>query len=70
MANLAGFEYDIFISSRHNDNLDGWVTVLLHPEKELREILKSMLSSHVPDPARLRIPTMVTLSPKFLIIRI
>ena len=23
---LSGFEYDIFISYRHNDNLDGWVT--------------------------------------------
>lgn len=23
---VSGFEYDIFISYRHNDNLDSWVT--------------------------------------------
>ncbi|HWA35849.1 MAG TPA: hypothetical protein VG737_17020 [Cyclobacteriaceae bacterium] len=33
--------YDIFISYRHNDNLDGWVTDFVqHLEKELRATLK------------------------------
>ena len=26
---LPHFNYDIFISYRHNDNLDGWVTVFV-----------------------------------------
>ncbi len=38
---LPGFEYDIFISYRHNDNLDGWVTDFVQQlEKELRATLK------------------------------
>lgn len=40
-----GFEYDIFISYRHNDNLDGWVTdFVLALEKELRSTVKEPLS--------------------------
>jgi len=42
---LSGFEYDIFISYRHNDNLDGWVTdFVLNLEKELRSTIKETLS--------------------------
>ena len=38
------FEYDIFISYRHNDNLDGWVTdFVLDLEKELKSTLKDSL---------------------------
>jgi TolB-like protein len=39
------FEYDIFISYRHNDNLDGWVTDFVQNlEKELRGTIKEPLS--------------------------
>lgn len=39
------FEYDIFISYRHNDNLDGWVTDFVQNlEKELRSTLKDTLT--------------------------
>jgi adenylate cyclase len=42
---LSGFEYDIFISYRHNDNLDGWVTDFVQNlEKELRSTLKDALT--------------------------
>lgn len=42
---LPGYEYDIFISYRHNDNLDGWVTdFVLNLEKELRGTLKDNLT--------------------------
>ncbi len=42
---LPGFEYDIFISYRHNDNLDGWVTdFVLNLEKELRSTIKDPVS--------------------------
>ncbi len=42
---LSGFEYDIFISYRHNDNLDGWVTDFVQNlEKELRATLKEPVS--------------------------
>jgi adenylate cyclase len=42
---VPGFEYDIFISYRHNDNLDGWVTDFVQNlEKELRSTLKDSLS--------------------------
>ncbi len=42
---ISGFEYDIFISYRHNDNLDGWVTDFVHHlENELRATLKESLS--------------------------
>lgn len=45
MALLPGFEYDIFISYRHNDNLDGWVTDFVQQlEKELRSTLKDPVS--------------------------
>jgi hypothetical protein len=36
--------YDIFISYRHNDNLDGWVTEFVQQlEKELRGTVKDIL---------------------------
>ena len=39
------FEYDIFISYRHNDNLDGWVTDFVQNlEKELRGTLKDTVT--------------------------
>lgn len=42
---LSGYEYDIFISYRHNDNLDGWVTQFVENlEKELRATLKETLT--------------------------
>ena len=45
MAVLSGFEYDIFISYRHNDNLDGWVMDFVQNlEKELRSTLKDTLT--------------------------
>jgi len=42
---LPGFEYDIFISYRHNDNLDGWVTEFIQSlQKELKVTVKEPLS--------------------------
>jgi adenylate cyclase len=42
---IPGFEYDIFISYRHNDNLDGWVTYFVQDlEKELKATLKEQLT--------------------------
>jgi len=42
---LSDYEYDIFISYRHNDNLDGWVTQFVEAiEKELRGTLKESLT--------------------------
>jgi TolB-like protein len=42
---IHGFEYDIFISYRHNDNLDGWVTSFVeHLQKELRATIKEPIS--------------------------
>ena len=42
---LSKFEYDIFISYRHNDNLDGWVTEFVQNlEKELRSTLKDSVT--------------------------
>lgn len=42
---VSGYEYDIFISYRHNDNLDGWVTdFVLALDKELRSAIKEPLS--------------------------
>ena len=42
---VSGFEYDIFISYRHNDNLDGWVTDFVHNlEKELKGTIKGPVS--------------------------
>src|SRR5215510_7587526 len=39
---VPGFEYDIFVSYRHNDNLDGWVTDFVeHFRKELKTTLKN-----------------------------
>ena len=40
-----GYEYDIFISYRHNDNLDSWVTDFVQAlENELRSTLKDSLT--------------------------
>jgi len=46
MASLVpGYEYDIFISYRQNDNLDGWVTEFVRNlEKELRGTIKEPVS--------------------------
>ncbi len=42
---LPDYEYDIFVSYRHNDNLDGWVTNFVKSlEKELRGTLKETLT--------------------------
>ncbi len=42
---IPGYTYDIFISYRHNDNLDGWVTDFVQNlEKELRGTLKDTVS--------------------------
>jgi TolB-like protein len=42
---LPDFEYDIFVSYRHNDNLDGWVTEFVQSlEKELRVTVKESLT--------------------------
>ena len=42
---VPGCEYDIFISYRHNDNLDGWVTEFVQNlEKELRGTIKEPVS--------------------------
>jgi len=39
------YEYDIFISYRHNDNLDGWVTDFVQNlEKELKGTIKEPIS--------------------------
>jgi adenylate cyclase len=45
MSLLPGYEYDIFISYRHNDNLDGWVTDFIQNlERELRGTLKDTVT--------------------------
>ena len=42
---VPGYEYDIFISYRHNDNLDGWVSDFVKDlEKELRGTIKEPVS--------------------------
>jgi TolB-like protein len=42
---IQGYEYDIFISYRHNDNLDGWVSDFVQNlEKELRSTIKEPVS--------------------------
>lgn len=42
---IPNFEYDIFISYRHNDNLDGWVTEFVQNlERELRSTLKDAVT--------------------------
>ena len=42
---IPAYEYDIFISYRHNDNLDGWVTDFVkNLEKELRGTIKETVS--------------------------
>jgi TolB-like protein len=42
---IPDFEYDIFISYRHNDNLDGWVANFVRNlEKELRGTLKDTIT--------------------------
>ena len=45
MSLLPGYEYDIFISYRHNDNLDGWVTdFVINLQKELEATFKKDIS--------------------------
>ena len=40
-----GYEYDIFISYRHNDNLSGWVTEFVRAlQEELAATIKEPLS--------------------------
>jgi TolB-like protein/Tfp pilus assembly protein PilF len=42
---IPGYEYDIFISYRHNDNLDGWVSDFVsNLDKELKGTLKDSVS--------------------------
>jgi TolB-like protein/Flp pilus assembly protein TadD len=42
---IPAFEYDIFISYRHNDNLDGWVSEFVRNlEKELKGTIKEPVS--------------------------
>jgi TolB-like protein/Flp pilus assembly protein TadD len=42
---IPAYEYDIFISYRHNDNLDGWVSDFVkNLEKELRGTIKETVS--------------------------
>ena len=42
---LSGFEYDIFISYRHNDNRSGWVTEFVKSlEEELASTIKEPVS--------------------------
>ena len=42
---LPGYEYDIFISYRHNDNRSGWVTQFIeHLQEELAATVKEPLS--------------------------
>jgi hypothetical protein len=42
---IQGFEYDIFISYRHNDNLEGWVTDFVQNlERELKAMVKEPLT--------------------------
>ncbi len=42
---VSGYEYDIFISYRHNDNLDGWVSDFVQNlDKELQSTLKDALT--------------------------
>jgi TolB-like protein/Tfp pilus assembly protein PilF len=42
---ISGYEYDIFISYRHNDNLDGWVSDFVQNlENELRRTIKVPIS--------------------------
>jgi TolB-like protein len=42
---IPGCEYDIFISYRHNDNLNGWVTDFVeHLQRELRGTIKDPVS--------------------------
>jgi tetratricopeptide (TPR) repeat protein len=41
-SNVSGYEYDIFISYRHNDNLDGWVSEFVASlDRELKSTLKN-----------------------------
>ena len=45
MAILSGFEYDIFISHRHNDNRSGWVTEFVKAlQEELAATIKEPVS--------------------------
>lgn len=45
MSILPGFEYDIFISYRHNDNRSGWVTEFVNTlQEELAATIKEDIS--------------------------
>ena len=45
---IPGFEYDIFISYRHNDNQSGWVTEFVNALKEeLAATIKAPLTIHL-----------------------
>ncbi len=45
---IPAYEFDIFISYRHNDNLDGWVSDFVkNLEKELRGTIKETVSVYV-----------------------
>jgi TolB-like protein len=46
MSQVPGFEYDIFISYRHNDNRSGWVT-------DFVEALKEELAATIKEPLRI-----------------
>jgi TolB-like protein/Tfp pilus assembly protein PilF len=42
---VSGYEYDVFISYRHNDNLDGWVSDFVENlDKELKGTIKEPVS--------------------------
>ena len=42
---LSGYEYDIFISYRHNDNRSGWVTEFVNAlQEELAATIKEPFS--------------------------
>ncbi|MEX1240472.1 MAG: hypothetical protein WEB30_12165 [Cyclobacteriaceae bacterium] len=48
MATLPGYEYDIFISYRHNDNRSGWVTAFANAlQVELAATIKEPLSVYL-----------------------
>ena len=51
---IQGYEYDIFISYRHNDNRSGWVEFVNALQEELASIIKESLIIYFPArPARL-----------------
>lgn len=47
---LPGYEYDIFISYRHNDNRSGWVTEFVKAlQEELATTIKAPILIGAPD---------------------